>query len=447
MQRHICNVHGDYIDAILAPENHCMGSLFHSLPTPKDHFDDGTDSNRIVMLVTRVLGDCPGCGAKGSFGNVSVHEYVLRGCTHCQYQSMVWLPEIRKKVIYLDQFFFSGALRGNDPRFKVAAERVRQMCHLQLLVAPYSSVHEDETHQWRSHEDQLMEFIKATSRGAEFEKDYKVERTQVLKAWEAFLKSQPPEYVLEDGDAIRGALNEWDDYFRIDVGGYMRDVELKRRLKGRAVDELVKVLDLWQTSTQNFDEAVALEIHDAGRQYLDTYLTMLRRYAEGDFSAAINSPMIAKVMEHMMHWLPKEQSVPERVRRCREFFQSQQFAEVPNEWLSSHMFATMREMVKRGTFSKRDEARKRLSGVFEDIKHISLYAPYCDAIVIDKFMADLVGKPTVNLEKRYCVKVFSLNNWDSLLGWLDNLEVGMSEEHKAGVAAAYPDVSAAAMSV
>jgi hypothetical protein len=214
------------------------------------------------MLVTKVLGDCPGCGAKDRFGNVSVHEHVLRGCKQCQYQSMVWLPEIRKKVIYLDQFFFSGALRGKDSRFKVAAERVKRMSRLQLLVAPYSSVHEDETHQWRGYEgmtkDQLMEFIKATSHGAEFEKDYNVERTQVLKAWEAFLKGRSPEYIFEDRDAIQGTLDEWDDYFRIDVGGYMRDIELKRQLKEGAVDELVKVLDQWQASTQTFDQAVAL---------------------------------------------------------------------------------------------------------------------------------------------------------------------------------------------
>jgi hypothetical protein len=355
---------------------------------------------------------------------------------------MVWLPQIRKKVIYLDQFFFSGALRGKDPRFKIAAQRVRRLCRLRLLVAPYSSVHEDETHQWRGHEgmtkDQLMEFIKATSHGAEFEKDYNVERTQVLKAWGAFLKGQPPEYVFEDRDAIQGALDEWDDYFRIDVGSYIRDIELKRRLKARAVDELTKVLDKWQASAQTFDEAVALEISDAAQQYVNTYLTVLKRYTDGDFSAALNSPIIAKVVEHMMHWLSEDQPLPDRFRRCYEFFRSPHFAEVPCQWLSSHMFATMREMVKRGAFSNRDEAPKRLSGVFEDIKHISLYAPYCDAIVIDKFMADLVGKPTIDLQKRYGVEVFSLNSWDALLKWLDDLEAGMSEEHKAAAAAAYP---------
>jgi hypothetical protein len=238
-------------------------------------------------------------------------------------------------------------------------------------------------------------------------------------------------------------LDRWDDYYRIDVGGYSRDIELKRRLKGEAVDELVTVLDQWQASTQSFGEAVALEMHDAAQQYVDTYLTMLKRYSEGDFSAAVTSPMVAKVVEYMMHWLPKDQPLPQRVRRCIEFFKSPHFTEVPNQWLSARMFATLREMVKHGAFSNREEARKRLSGVFADIKHISLYAPYCDAIVIDKFMSDLVGRPTVNLSIRYGVKVFSLSSWDALLGWLDSLEAGMSEEHKAAVAAAYPNVALA----
>jgi hypothetical protein len=66
------------------------------------------------MLVTEVLGDCPKCGAKDSFGNVSVHEYVLRGCRQCRHEAMIWLPEIRKKVIYLDQFFFSNASCGRE---------------------------------------------------------------------------------------------------------------------------------------------------------------------------------------------------------------------------------------------------------------------------------------------------------------------------------------------
>lgn len=53
-------------------------------------------------------------------------------------------------------------------------------------------------------------------------------------------------------------------------------------------------------------------------------------------------------------------------------------------------------------------------------------------------MAELVRQPGVGLEQRYGVKVFSLNNHEEFLTWLDELERGMSVEHRAGVAAAYP---------
>jgi hypothetical protein len=374
---------------------------------------------------------------------VSVHgNHVLRGCKHCEYRTTIFLPEIRKKVIYLDQFFFSHAFRGSDVRFATAVERVKRMTHLQLLVSPYSSVHEDETHQWRGHNDkthqQLMDFIKATSRGAEFEKAYRIEETQVLKAFEAFLAGDPPEYVFEVRDAIQGALDEWDDYFRIDAGSHMRDIESKRTLKTQAVQDLVNVFDQWRQSTQTFDQDVALEMHDAGKIYLRSYLEKVSRIAQGDFSAAIASPIAASVVEHMLYYLPKEMPRAEAIDRCAEFFQSEHFAQVPNEWISARLFATLKDMVKRGAYANREEARKRLSGVFDDISHISLYAPYCDAFVMDTPMADLVRQPTVALEQRYGVKVFSLNNWDALLGWLNDLETRMTDEHRAGIAAAYP---------
>src|SRR5437879_2214812 len=63
-------------------------------------------------------------------------------------------------------------------------------------------------------------------------------------------------------------------------------------------------------------------------------------------------------------------------------------------------------------YANRDEARRGLNGVFEDIKHIALYAAYCDAFLMDQPMAELVRQPTVSLEQRYGVKVFSLNNQD-----------------------------------
>ena len=394
------------------------------------------------MLVTRIIGDCPGCAGKACFGNVLVlGEELLRGCRRCKYQTRVPLPPVRKKVIYLDQFFFSHVFRGGDAQFLDVAERIEQLAQSQLLVSPYSSVHEDETHQWRGYKDkthgQLMEFIKATSRGVQFDPAYRIERHQILKAFQAYQAQGPLEYPLEAREAIRGELDRWDGYFRIDVGRYQKDIELKRRLKGEAVRGLVTLLDRWQHSTESFEQSVAIELRDAGRIYLETYLAMARRVAQGDFMAVVDSPIVATVVGNILELIPRQVPRTEHLQRCADFFASDYFAQVPHEWISAHLFATLKEQVKRGAYANREAATERLTGVFDDIAHISTYAPYCDAFVMDAPMAELVRQPTVALEERYGVKVFSRRNWNELLAWLDALEAGMSAEQRAAVAAVY----------
>jgi hypothetical protein len=95
-------------------------------------------------------------------------------------------------------------------------------------------------------------------------------------------------------------------------------------------------------------------------------------------------------------------------------------------------------MVKRGAYTNREAALQRLSGFFHDVKHASIYAPYCNAFVMDQAMAALVADSRIALEKRYRVRVYSLNNWDEFLAWMDGLEAAMTQEHRVGLQAAYP---------
>lgn len=395
------------------------------------------------MLVTRVLGDCPVCGGKGRFGNVSVQgDHVLRGCMSCNYRTTIWLPETRKKILYLDQFFFSSAFRERDPRFIKAAKRIRDISALQLLAVPFSSIHEDETHQWSGYDgknkEELMEFIKATSRGHEFEPSYDVERTQIVRAFQFYLQGKTASFELQQQDAVPSDIHEWDDYFRIDVGRYINDIELMRDLKRQGVEMLVDAFPVWRQSTHTFEQNVAIELLEAAKSYVKAYFKYVARIATGDYAALHDSPIMSMVVESLLYCLPKNSSPEESLNKIGEFFQSEHFSEIPYQWLSVRFFATLKDMVKRGAYPNREAALKRLSGFFQDMKHISIYAPYCDAFVMDKPMAALMADPRIALEARYNVKVFSLNNWDALLAWLDALEVGLSQEHRAGLAAAFP---------
>lgn len=183
---------------------------------------------------------------------------------------------------------------------------------------------------------------------------------------------------------------------------------------------------------------MALEIHTGGTVYLNFYIQHLMRFADDDYDTFFDRPIISMVVEKMLFCFSEETQPEERLKQVASFFFSKHFAEIPYQWLSTRMFATLKDMVKRGAYMNREKAAQRLSGVFHDIQHIAMYAPYCDAFIMDQPMAALVSDPHICLEKRYGVRAFSLNTWNELLAWLDIIEKEMNDDRKAGLSAAYP---------
>ena len=391
-----------------------------------------------MALISYVLGDCPSCGAVDSYGNVDVYGmHVRRACKRCRFREDIALPRVRKKVLYLDQFFFSHAFRGRDEQFVRAARLVARLASLQLLVAPFSSGHEDETHQWERR-DELFRFIKDSARGHELDAAYNVESAQILKGFEAWRSGQGPTYALAPQDALSREVHQWDSYFRIEVGRYRGDVELIRDLKAQSVEALVGLFAGWRTLRTSYSDDLAAEYRDAALSYLDAFRQFVVRIGEGDYNALLDAPISSTIVQDMMQMAGENSPVEERVNECLRFFASEHFRKLPYQWISAHMFATLKDMVKHGAYANRDRALQRLSGVFFDVKHIATYAPYADAFVMDQPMADLCSR--VKLEERFGTKVFSRNNWDAFICWLESLEADMTRTHRQGLAAAYPRV-------
>lgn len=386
----------------------------------------------------KVIGDCPACGAKESFGNVEIMDgkNVYRGCKSCRYHVNFPLPPLQKKILYLDQFFFSHAFRGNDSRFKAAADKIARVAALQLVVVPYSSIHEDETHQWERR-DELFKFVKATARGHKFSYAPQLEQAQIVKAFSAALKNAPLEYSLERRDALREDVNKWDGYMRIEVGKYRGDIELIRRLKTQTIGNLISAFPTWRTDNSSFGEDLILEYEAGAQEFISAYLIFASRISRGDMSAIIDSPVASDVIKTMLQVLPRDEDYLSRLNKCSEFFVSPHFRATPAMDLSCKIFATLKRMVKEGQFTNEERTRQVLSGFLYDVSHVATYAPYCDAFLMDKTMAEIVARPTVNLEATYGTKVFSLTNWQAFLGWLDALESEMSAEHRAALVEAY----------
>ncbi|MFO1328095.1 MAG: hypothetical protein U1F56_12115 [Rubrivivax sp.] len=395
-----------------------------------------------MAIVHKVLGSCPGCGTPESFGNVMIHGTTLsRGCKSCKYWRSLDLPPLRKKIVYLDQSLLSAAFKGSDSRAQHAVSRVGELASQQLLVAPHSNLHEDESHQWAGYDGktptQLMNFIEQTARGVELRPAYEVEQTQIYKGFLAHIASEQSTYHLEERDALSGDVHCWQNYVYVSVRRPVGDPAHLASLKRESVDRLVAIFDRWAESAETFDEQVAMEVSDAGREYLNQYATFVARVQGGDLNAFLDATVASRCVPTLLRALPSDAQPEAKLRAVIDYFKSDHFSALPYQWLSARVFATLREMVRGGAFANRAKATERLSGVFFDVQHIATYAPYVDVMFVDNQMANLVAQPTVQLAARFGTHVFSLNSIDRFLDWMTELERSMSSQHRDALQRAY----------
>ena len=346
--------------------------------------------------------------------------------------------QTRKSILYLDQHFFSSVYRGNDPQWATAMQRIRELLDLQLVAVPYSSTHEAEA-DFYSQRDDLVQFIQRVARGHHFEPYYHVEATQILKAFQAYLANKPASYNKEERDALPSSVHDWDGPYSVSVFRAASDVARKRECKQRAVEELVNTLSNWAASKNTFEQDMALELSDSARILMENYARKTGRLWSGDFSALLDSPVSASVVEDMVYVLSIKQMQGEAARIIPAFFSSKHFADVPAQQLSARLFSTFKKRVREGAYPNPEKAREKLSGFLFDVQHSVTYVPYCDAYFTDRFMADLLNDRLVDAEGTFGCTVFSVSKTAEFFGWLDDVKSRMTADHADGLAWAYPE--------
>lgn len=395
------------------------------------------------MLITRRLGaPCPNCGVSGQYGNVNVGDNILnRGCNACGKWVRIPLPEVTKQIIYLDQFFLSHAFRKQEQPFVEAAQRIRDLADRQLVVCPYSSVHTDETHLWR-HDQQaeLYEFIKRTARGYKFSEAYEIKQGQMHRSFDAFRTGANFAVSIDSDDALRDNVHRWDDYFWIDVGPILGDMEALREGKMDAIAELVKLFPAWASSQNSFEQDISEEARGYGRSLLQQYMNMLADFQAGNLMSHLEAPLDTMYVESLLHFDREQLEAGHRLERISEFFASPYFAKTPNIWISCGLFSMLRKLVRNGAFSNPQKARKKLGGLFFDSECISVFGPYCDAFFMDRAMHRWCEDPEAKLLAPYKTKIFSADNWDEFHSFLDAVEAHADPSIRDALAWVYPEM-------
>jgi hypothetical protein len=379
---------------------------------------------------------CPKCTKAACFGVLSVGERAYRRrCTQCQHVADYWLDDVDKKVIYLDQFAISEVtkaqtrapheLKLNFPRdfWLKLGEQVQRLLLLQQAIFPDSEMHSRESIVSAIHAP-LREQYESINGDVSFKRTTRIQHDQVLEFAKSWLdKKDAPKLNLCVDTILRGERNRWLDNVRISVSGTCMRILADdiREQREDGADRLARLFLHWGDVKPKFETALQTELEAIGNEYVCQITKSMRRAVDaivkgdGDaYEAAIRNEII-KLNERLLQ-LFDDRSVPEGEcqQKVLEFLMWPSLRKAPSLWIEAHLFAALASKAASG------QKRPPSKGMLNDIRAISGYAPYVDAMFVDNECANLLREIGNRIE--YKAKIFSTNTKDAFLKYLRDID-------------------------
>ena len=376
------------------------------------------------MFITGPRRPCPRCG-QVALGTLSITNNVhTRRCGSCFRDEAEPLPLIAKRMIYLDQMVISDTAKKLDPVWRAEKphvddfwlevfDRIDRLVKLQLIVCPNSPIHEVESSYAERYEPVLRRLYEHLASGVSLRFPHQVFMEQLSEAFDAWSTGRDPDWRrVTRVDVIRGDLGRWSDRMRItvDLGRLPGEIESRLKSRDRAHEGLCQLWEKWASRGPiPFDDRFEEE----------------RR---GVAAAALGPHRKPLWLAQLMRWLDgrlKEHGVREetRLEEAERFLHSEAALSAPENHLGSVLFAGL---ARRAALGQKCVSR----GTPNDIKFISAYLPYCDAMFIDNEFAQLLSEPPVAPKTTdYPTRIFSTRNRDDFLAYLDALEAEAAPAH------------------
>lgn len=391
---------------------------------------------------------CPGC-QKSTFGILSAGgDHITLRCTECRYSHSEMLPELNKRVIYLDQSIFSllfqveagGRLPPGQEDFGPQLySSLQRVVLLQQVILPHSDIHHDETTVFHSAND-LRAAYKRLGGDSRLMDTQDVELRQMAEYAKAFIDKREPNPLFSIDEVLKDPRNRWLKDMHIHVNAnYQMFADGIRHHRDRSHDDLLRLVGLWQAQRPRFEDLLNRElstIHLRPQALLKAIESFERIVETGDPMAIYEAAHHPHMMEHqMLSAIFQQAGVPEAEvgKAVLRFWQWERNLEQPNHRISSYVFAAIGRRVVGGQ-------RSVNRGMMNDVKAIAAYAPYVDAMFVDRECASILGERRLQDDLQYKARIFSFANRDAFLTYLDELERKTPEDVRAAAKRIY-DVS------
>jgi hypothetical protein len=375
---------------------------------------------------------CPVCKNE-TFGTLSVDgDSVTKRCKTCRYSHTEILPALDKKVVYLDQFVVSELYKTKSSTRRPGApsEKFWQECYelanlaylRQQVIFPASNLHSDETIVWHS-PGELRLAHEMLSGDISFEPTHDIATQQEWEFARAYITGEKaPSISFDVDEVLSGERNVWLPIFHIDVNAdYSIFAPGIRRDRATAEASLQELANGWTRNKPTFSQILKLELSSYGsamRQALrDQAAKMQAAMASNDPSSVLELrfglmnryEQIAEMFER--NGVPKQDAFKE-VGKFLDWTENQK---QPAHRMFAYLIAALGWRISSG---QRQEMK---ASVLNDFTAISTYAPYIDAMFVDRQCANLLKQGRLRSELIYKARVFSMGDPQEFLDYLKGL--------------------------
>ena len=401
----------------------------------------------------------PECQVQDSFGVLTCIEGMssyTRECTECGYQEVYDLPPINKKVIYLDQFVISNLIKlldnthpshqkiMSDPFWESLFTKLEAASKSQAIVCPDSFYHLNESLTGKIDFKLMRRLYEHFSCGKTLYPSAIIERMQVETHFKGWLNNEKVKFdYFPEGISFKN-LHTWSLGLRVSVNAnpYPGEIEGLNKINALTKEQLQEIWTRWQDEGANFIDRVKEEtlgfgkgICGAVQQFAKRREIAAKKIAAGEFynfeMDDILPPLSCDIWETLfkitreytkVNNLPDTQILPTIAKYLCDI---DSLLEIPAIKINSVMFAGLAYRAANG---KKDAPKSTV-----DVQFISSYLPYCDALFVDKESALLLkefpkGTPGYLRLKEFKSQVFSLNNKNEFLDYLDHLIAEIPEK-------------------
>jgi len=406
---------------------------------------------------------CPACG-KDRFGvSIISGSRLTRRCRDCWHKQDYRLPELRKKIIYLDQFVISNLMKlenpatkghatvASDPFWRELHDLLFQLRHLQIICCPDSGSHEEES-RTSPFNAELKKTYEVLSGGITFEAFDSIKSKQIGELALAWAEHREPAFDFDSRSILSSDPNGWNERFYIVVGDnpFISPARLRRARTELHANIARLFRDVWGKEKHSFEYWYELERTGFQGHLLKAAVRHKREREEAVFSYKAGEEPSLEVLDKILpsfpegviasiEWVmqfPRDggmRSPEERAELGKSFLRQNRIADAPFVKLQSLMFAAIAMRAAQGQKEPPNE------GTTTDIDTVAHLLPYCDAMFMDNGCRSLLLDVPTALRPPETAKVFSLNVKAQFLDYLRSIRDGISAEHVQALREVYGD--------